>query len=64
MSAETDPALPQEPGIPGQKTPEQLPEQDEPEVEEVADADQPDVDEEGHMAPPPGEGGPSISERG
>ncbi|HZO63285.1 MAG TPA: hypothetical protein VFB35_09940 [Gaiellaceae bacterium] len=51
MSAETDPGIPQDPGIPGRKTPEQLPEQDEPEVERVPDADQPDYDEEGSRAP-------------
>ena len=45
MSAETDP------GIPGHKVPEELPEQDEPEVDEVPDADQPDYDEEGSRAP-------------
>jgi hypothetical protein len=63
MSAETDPEIPQDPGIPGQKRPEQLPAEtdegsapspfpSEPEVEEVPDADQPDADDEGHMAPP------------
>jgi hypothetical protein len=31
--------------------PEELPPQDEPDVEEVPDADLPDVDDEGHMAP-------------
>jgi hypothetical protein len=62
MSAETDPDLPQDPGIPGTKVPEELPAerdegsapgpvQDEPEVEEVPDSDMPDVDDEGHMAP-------------
>jgi hypothetical protein len=51
MSAETDPELPQEPGIPGQKTPEQLPPQPAPEVEGVPDADQPDYDEEGSRSP-------------
>jgi hypothetical protein len=49
MSA--DPALPQDPGIPGQKVPEELPPQDEPEVERVPDSDMPDYDEEGHRAP-------------
>jgi hypothetical protein len=47
-----DPDLPQDPGIPGSKTPEQLPREDRPEVDEVADAQQPDVDDEGHQAPP------------
>ena len=46
-----DPDLPQDPGIPGTKTPEELPPQDDPEVERVPDADQPDADDEGHMAP-------------
>jgi len=47
-----DPDLPQDPGIPGPKAPEQLPPEDEPEVERVQDAEQPDADCEGHMAPP------------
>ena len=51
MSAETDPDIPQDPGIPGIKTPEQLPPQDEPEVEQVPDSDMPDYDEEGSRAP-------------
>lgn len=46
-----DPDLPQDPGIPGPKLPEQLPPQDEPEVPDVADSDLPDVDDEGHRAP-------------
>ena len=46
------PTSPRIPGIPGLKTPEQLPPDDEPEVEHVPDADQPDADGEGHMAPP------------
>ncbi len=53
MSAEgdwADPDIPQDPGIPGSKLPEQLPPQDEEEVERVADAEQPDVDDEGHMS--------------
>lgn len=52
MSADSDwpdPDLPQDPGIPGRKTPEQLPPQDEPEVEGLPDSDQPDVDDAGHM---------------
>ena len=48
-----DPELPQDPGIPGRKTPEQLPPDDAPEVEDVPDAEQPDADDEGHMDPPP-----------
>ena len=51
MSAETDPDIPQDPGIPGTKVPEELPPDEEREVERVPDADQPDVDDEGHMAP-------------
>jgi hypothetical protein len=46
-----DPDLPQDPGIPGPKTPEQLPPQEEPEVERVPDSGQPDADDEGHMTP-------------
>lgn len=49
-----DPELPQDPGIPGAKPPEQVPPDDPPEVEEVPDAEQPDVDDEGHQAPPSG----------
>ena len=52
-----DPDLPQDPGIPGTKTPDQLPPQDEPEIEDVPDSDQPDVDDEGHIAPPPAAAG-------
>jgi hypothetical protein len=51
MNAETDPDLPQDPGIPGQKVPDELPEQDEPEVEEIPDSETPDYDEEGSRAP-------------
>jgi hypothetical protein len=51
MSAETDPDLPQDPGIPGLKTPAQLPPEQEPKVDGVRDADQPDYDEEGSQAP-------------
>ena len=47
-----DPDLPQDPGIPGSKEPEQLPPDDSPEVDEVPDAEQPDVDDEGHLDPP------------
>jgi hypothetical protein len=46
-----DPGLPQDPGIPGEKTPEELPPQEEPEVARVPDSEQPDVDDEGEMAP-------------
>ena len=48
-----DPELPQDPGIPGTKTPEQLPPQDEPDVERVPESEQPDVDDAGQMAPSP-----------
>ena len=47
----TDPDIPQDPGIPGTKVPEQLPPQDEPEVERVPDSGQPDYDEEGSRDP-------------
>ena len=51
-----DPDIPQDPGIPGSKAPEELPPADEPEIVEVPDSGQPDVDDEGHVAPPePGE---------
>ena len=46
-----DPDLPQDPGIPGVKTPEQLPPDDEPRVDDVPEAEQPDSDDEGHQAP-------------
>lgn len=47
-----DPEISQDPGIPGSKTPEQLPPEEELDVERVPDSKQPDVDGEGHMAPP------------
>ena len=47
-----DPDLPQDPGIPGPKAPEQLPPDEEPDVADVPDAEQPDVDDAGHQAPP------------
>ena len=47
-----DPDLPQDPGIPGSKTPEQLPADDEPEVADVPESEHPDADDEGHQAPP------------
>jgi hypothetical protein len=52
-----DPDLPQDPGIPGPKQPEQLPPQDEPEIDRVPDSDEPDADDEGHMAPDGHDGG-------
>ena len=61
MSAEPETPredLPQDPGIPGWKTPEQLPPVDTPEVERVPDSGAPDVDDEGRMAPrTPGDDG-------
>ena len=51
MSGETDPDIPQDPGIPGPKVPEELPPQDDPEVERVPESDMPDYDEEGSRAP-------------
>ena len=47
-----DPGIPQDPGIPGFKLPEELPPEDEPEVDEVPDLGPPDVDDEGEVAPP------------
>jgi len=44
-----DPNISQDPGIPGPKVPEELPPQDEPEVDEVPDLGLPDTDNEGHM---------------
>jgi hypothetical protein len=49
----SDPDLPQDPGIPGKKATEELPPQDEPEVERVPDSGLPDVDDEGAMTPNP-----------
>jgi hypothetical protein len=46
-----DPELPQDPAIPGWKIPEELPPQDEPDVERVPESELPDVDDEGHMDP-------------
>jgi hypothetical protein len=48
-----DPDLPQDPGIPGSKTPEQVPPQDEPDVADVPESPLPDVDDEGHQDPSP-----------
>jgi hypothetical protein len=55
MPAESDwpdPDIPQDPGIPGSKVPDELPPDDEPDIADVPDAEQPDVDDEGSMAPP------------
>ena len=46
-----DPDIPQDPGIPGTKLPEQVPPHNTPKVERVPDTGPPDVDDEGHMAP-------------
>jgi hypothetical protein len=57
-----DPEIPQDPGIPGSKEPDELPAEEddgsapgplpsEPEVDDVPDSDMPDYDEEGHIAP-------------
>lgn len=54
MSADPDlpdPDITQDPGIPGVKTPEQLPPDAEPEVERVPDSGPADADDEGHMSP-------------
>ena len=40
-----------DPGIPGPRTPEQLPPEEEPAPERVPESEHPDVDDEGHMAP-------------
>jgi hypothetical protein len=42
-----DPSIPQDPGIPGPRAPDELPPHDGPEVERVPDSEQPDYDEEG-----------------
>jgi hypothetical protein len=47
-----DPDIPQDPGIPGSKVPEELPPEKEPHVEKVPDTGPPDTDDEGHMTPP------------
>ena len=44
--------IPQDPGIPGSKVPEELPPQKKPHVKKVPDTGPPDVDNEGHTAPP------------
>ena len=54
MSAELDlpdPDLPQDPGIPGPNTPEQLPPVEQPDIPYVPDTGPPDADDEGHQAP-------------
>jgi hypothetical protein len=49
-----DASIPQDPGIPGPRAPEELPPEEGPEVERVPDSDLPDYDEEGQrpQAPP------------
>ena len=52
MSVERErpqPYVPQDPAIPGWKTPEQQPPQDEPDVDDVPESPLPDVDDEGHQ---------------
>ena len=45
--------LDHDPGIPGVKTPEQVPpDDDEPEVTSPPDTSPPETDDEGHLAPP------------
>jgi hypothetical protein len=47
-----DADIPQDPGIPGSKVPEELPPRKKPHVENVPDTGHPDTDNEGHMTPP------------
>jgi hypothetical protein len=47
-----DADIPQDPGIPGSKVPEERPPQKKPRVKRVPDTGPPDTDNEGHMAPP------------
>jgi membrane protein implicated in regulation of membrane protease activity len=47
-----DADIPQDPGIPGSKVPEQLPPQRKPRVRRVPDTGPPETDNEGHMTPP------------
>lgn len=51
MSGETDPDLPQDPGIPGPRAPAELPPQEGPDVERIRDSGEPEVDDEGQMRP-------------
>ena len=44
--------LPQDPGIPGSKVPEEQPPRRRPHVKRVPDAGPSDTDDEGHMTPP------------
>jgi hypothetical protein len=45
-----DQDIPQDPGIPGSKVPEEVPPQTKPGIKEVPDTGPPDSDDEGHMA--------------
>lgn len=47
-----DADIPQDPGIPGSKVPEELPPQKKSHIEKVPDIGPPDADNEGHMTPP------------
>jgi hypothetical protein len=47
-----DANIPQDPGIPGSKVPEELPPRKKPHVKNVPDTGPPDTDNEGHMASP------------
>ena len=58
-----DPDIPQDPGIPGTKLPEQIPPRNKPNVDPVPDTAPPDVDDEGHMAPPGRAAGQESKER-
>ena len=46
------PGIPQDPGIPGPRAPEELPPNEGPDVEHVPESGEPEVDDEGHMRPP------------
>jgi hypothetical protein len=46
-----DPSIPQDPGIPGRRAPDEQPPRQTPEVERVPESGEPDVDDEGHMRP-------------
>jgi hypothetical protein len=46
-----DPDIPQDPGIPGSKVPEEVAPKPKPRVRRVPDTGLPDSDDEGHMAP-------------
>ena len=50
-----DPGIPQDPGIPGPRAPDELPPHEGPEIERVPDSEQPDFDEEGQRPQTPPE---------